>query len=131
MHISARLHRVDQRGGESVDLSKELENAVWRKATKSGPNGGDCLEVAPLSGGKGRPARHRGPGEGFLRGERRRLGRVRRRSQEGRIRLPRCPKDTRTLSHLLLLAVVATLRLEGVRWTSRSGRTGDRRSHEP
>ncbi|MGC5013760.1 DUF397 domain-containing protein [Streptosporangium sp. DT93] len=35
-----------------MDLSKELENAVWRKATKSGPNGGDCLEVAPLSGGR-------------------------------------------------------------------------------
>ncbi|WP_436758517.1 DUF397 domain-containing protein [Streptosporangium sp. V21-05] len=35
-----------------MDLSDELRTADWRKATKSGPNGGDCLEVAPLSGGR-------------------------------------------------------------------------------
>ncbi|GAA0925382.1 DUF397 domain-containing protein [Nonomuraea longicatena] len=34
------------------DLATELANAAWRKATKSGDNGGDCLEVAPLSGGR-------------------------------------------------------------------------------
>lgn len=33
-----------------MDLSEELRTAAWRKATKSGSNGGDCLEVAPLSG---------------------------------------------------------------------------------
>ncbi|GAA0925387.1 DUF397 domain-containing protein [Nonomuraea longicatena] len=32
--------------------STELTNAAWRKATKSGPNGGNCVEVAPLSGGR-------------------------------------------------------------------------------
>ncbi|MEV6983712.1 DUF397 domain-containing protein [Sphaerisporangium sp. NPDC051017] len=35
-----------------MDLSDELRNAAWRKATKSGPNGGDCIEVAPLSEGR-------------------------------------------------------------------------------
>ncbi|MER6825454.1 DUF397 domain-containing protein [Streptosporangium sp. NPDC000563] len=35
-----------------MDLGDELKGAAWRKATKSGPNGGDCLEVAPLSGGR-------------------------------------------------------------------------------
>ncbi|MFD0887156.1 DUF397 domain-containing protein [Streptosporangium algeriense] len=35
-----------------MDLSEELQNARWRKATKSGENGGNCLEVAPLSGGR-------------------------------------------------------------------------------
>lgn len=34
------------------DLATELANAKWRKATASGANGGDCLEVAPLSGGR-------------------------------------------------------------------------------
>ncbi|MFC3980668.1 DUF397 domain-containing protein [Streptosporangium jomthongense] len=32
-----------------MNLSEELRNAQWRKATKSGENGGNCLEVAPLS----------------------------------------------------------------------------------
>ncbi len=32
------------------DLARELESAAWRKASKSGANGGDCIEVAPLSG---------------------------------------------------------------------------------
>ncbi|GGK66186.1 transcriptional regulator [Sphaerisporangium melleum] len=35
-----------------MDLSEELAIANWRKASKSGSNGGDCLEVAPLSGGR-------------------------------------------------------------------------------
>ncbi|MFC6085088.1 DUF397 domain-containing protein [Sphaerisporangium aureirubrum] len=35
-----------------MDLNDELERAAWRKATKSGPNQGNCLEVAPLSGGR-------------------------------------------------------------------------------
>ncbi|MFF0574844.1 DUF397 domain-containing protein [Streptosporangium saharense] len=34
------------------DLTRELLDAPWRKATKSGENGGNCLEVAPLSGGR-------------------------------------------------------------------------------
>ncbi|MFD0887241.1 DUF397 domain-containing protein [Streptosporangium algeriense] len=35
-----------------MDLSDELKTAAWRKATKSGSDQGDCLEVAPLSGGR-------------------------------------------------------------------------------
>ncbi|MER7129289.1 DUF397 domain-containing protein [Streptosporangium saharense] len=35
-----------------MDLSDELKTAAWRKATKSASNQGDCLEVAPLSGGR-------------------------------------------------------------------------------
>ncbi|MEV4574767.1 DUF397 domain-containing protein [Nonomuraea jabiensis] len=31
--------------------SEELKDAKWRKARASGGNGGDCVEVAPLSGG--------------------------------------------------------------------------------
>lgn len=34
------------------ELAIELASATWRKATKSGSNGGNCLEVAPLSGGR-------------------------------------------------------------------------------
>ncbi|GAA0944798.1 DUF397 domain-containing protein [Nonomuraea longicatena] len=30
---------------------EELDRAIWRKATRSGDNG-NCLEVAPLSGGR-------------------------------------------------------------------------------
>ncbi|MFB9674775.1 DUF397 domain-containing protein [Streptosporangium vulgare] len=37
---------------EAVDLSDELKSAAWRKATKSGSDQGDCLEAAPLSGGR-------------------------------------------------------------------------------
>ncbi|MEU1736904.1 DUF397 domain-containing protein [Streptosporangium sp. NPDC020145] len=32
-----------------MNLSEELRNAHWRKATKSSSNGGNCLEVGPLS----------------------------------------------------------------------------------
>ncbi|SET43925.1 DUF397 domain-containing protein [Nonomuraea wenchangensis] len=32
------------------ELADELKTAAWRKATASGANGGDCIEVAPLSG---------------------------------------------------------------------------------
>ncbi|MFI7534176.1 DUF397 domain-containing protein [Streptosporangium sp. NPDC049376] len=35
-----------------MNLSEELRNAHWRKATKSGEDGGECLEVVPLSGGR-------------------------------------------------------------------------------
>ncbi|MEV5829163.1 DUF397 domain-containing protein [Spirillospora sp. NPDC052242] len=28
----------------------DLKNAEWRKATRSGSNGGDCVELASLSG---------------------------------------------------------------------------------
>lgn len=35
-----------------MDINDELATAEWRKATKSGANGGDCIEVAPLSGGR-------------------------------------------------------------------------------
>lgn len=34
------------------ELAEELASAAWRKASKSGANGGDCIEVAPLSGGR-------------------------------------------------------------------------------
>ncbi|MEU8206583.1 DUF397 domain-containing protein [Streptosporangium sp. NPDC049046] len=34
-----------------MDLTAELETAVWRKATRSTGNGGDCIEIAPLSRG--------------------------------------------------------------------------------
>ncbi|MEV6985516.1 DUF397 domain-containing protein [Sphaerisporangium sp. NPDC051017] len=33
------------------ELSDELATAAWRTATKTGANGGNCVEVAPLSGG--------------------------------------------------------------------------------
>lgn len=36
-------------------LNKELESAQWRKASASGDNG-NCLEVAPLTGGRVGPA---------------------------------------------------------------------------
>ncbi|MEV6149018.1 DUF397 domain-containing protein [Nonomuraea sp. NPDC052129] len=35
-----------------MDLAAELKTAAWRKATRSTGNGGDCLEVAPLSNGR-------------------------------------------------------------------------------
>ncbi|WP_440082860.1 DUF397 domain-containing protein [Streptosporangium sp. LJ11] len=35
-----------------MDLSDELKMAAWRKAAKSASNQGDCLEVAPLPGGR-------------------------------------------------------------------------------
>ncbi|WP_343949673.1 DUF397 domain-containing protein [Nonomuraea longicatena] len=34
------------------DLTAELRSAAWRKASKSGPQGDNCIEVAPLSGGR-------------------------------------------------------------------------------
>lgn len=33
------------------ELTRELETATWRKSTRSGPDGGNCVEVAELSGG--------------------------------------------------------------------------------
>lgn len=35
-----------------MDLNEELRTAEWRKASKSGSNQGNCLEVAPLSEGR-------------------------------------------------------------------------------
>jgi hypothetical protein len=35
-----------------MDMHDELTKAVWRKATASGSNGGNCIEVAPLSEGR-------------------------------------------------------------------------------
>ncbi|MGW4640332.1 DUF397 domain-containing protein [Sphaerisporangium sp. NPDC004334] len=35
-----------------MDVNDELKAAAWRKATKSASNQGNCLEVAPLSGGR-------------------------------------------------------------------------------
>ncbi len=32
------------------ELTRELETATWRKSTRSGSNGGNCVEVAELSG---------------------------------------------------------------------------------
>ncbi|MEO3868392.1 DUF397 domain-containing protein [Nonomuraea sp. B12E4] len=34
------------------DLTQELSTAAWRKSTRSGPDGGDCVEVAELSRGR-------------------------------------------------------------------------------
>ncbi|WP_308170045.1 DUF397 domain-containing protein [Acrocarpospora catenulata] len=35
-----------------MDLNAELAAAHWRKSSFSGGSGGDCLEVAPLTGGR-------------------------------------------------------------------------------
>ncbi|MEV4574745.1 DUF397 domain-containing protein [Nonomuraea jabiensis] len=34
------------------ELTQELNAATWRKSTRSGPDGGNCVEVAELSGGR-------------------------------------------------------------------------------
>ncbi|MEU0567569.1 DUF397 domain-containing protein [Nonomuraea sp. NPDC005983] len=34
------------------ELMRELGTATWRKSTRSGPDGGNCVEVAELSGGR-------------------------------------------------------------------------------
>jgi hypothetical protein len=34
------------------ELTRELNTATWRKSTRSGPDGGNCVEVAELSGGR-------------------------------------------------------------------------------
>ncbi|NUW37575.1 DUF397 domain-containing protein [Nonomuraea sp. SMC257] len=34
------------------ELIRELDTAMWRKSTRSGPDGGNCVEVAELSGGR-------------------------------------------------------------------------------
>ncbi|MFG1686098.1 DUF397 domain-containing protein [Nonomuraea sp. NPDC049269] len=33
------------------ELIRELDTATWRKSTRSGPDGGNCVEVAELSRG--------------------------------------------------------------------------------
>ncbi|MEV8632430.1 DUF397 domain-containing protein [Streptosporangium sp. NPDC051023] len=35
-----------------MDLTAELKTAVWRKAERSTSDGGNCIEVAPLSQGR-------------------------------------------------------------------------------
>ncbi|MFF5213203.1 DUF397 domain-containing protein [Streptosporangium sp. NPDC000396] len=35
-----------------MELSDELKTAAWRKAKASTSNGGNCVEVAELSGGR-------------------------------------------------------------------------------
>ncbi|GAA4206687.1 DUF397 domain-containing protein [Streptosporangium oxazolinicum] len=35
-----------------MSLKDELATAAWRTAQKSSSNGGNCVEVAPLSGGR-------------------------------------------------------------------------------
>ncbi|MFD8527285.1 DUF397 domain-containing protein [Streptosporangium canum] len=34
------------------ELTQELNTVAWRKSTRSGPDGGNCVEVAELSGGR-------------------------------------------------------------------------------
>ncbi len=34
------------------ELIREIQTATWRKSTRSGPDGGNCVEVAELSGGR-------------------------------------------------------------------------------
>jgi hypothetical protein len=45
-------------------LATELVGATWRKSTFSGPNGGDCVEVAALAGVPWRKSTHSGPNGG-------------------------------------------------------------------
>ncbi|WP_049561286.1 DUF397 domain-containing protein [Nonomuraea sp. SBT364] len=33
------------------ELTREVATATWRKSTRSGPDGGNCVEVAELPGG--------------------------------------------------------------------------------
>jgi hypothetical protein len=33
------------------DLIRELDTAAWRKSARSGPDGGNCVDIAALSGG--------------------------------------------------------------------------------
>ncbi|GAA4207657.1 hypothetical protein GCM10022252_71640 [Streptosporangium oxazolinicum] len=35
-----------------MDLNRELAEATWVKSTRSSSNGGECVEVAGLSGGR-------------------------------------------------------------------------------
>ena len=35
-----------------MDLNNELRTARWVKSSHSGDNGGDCVEIAPLSNGR-------------------------------------------------------------------------------
>ncbi|MDX3104085.1 DUF397 domain-containing protein [Nonomuraea angiospora] len=48
--------------------SEELKDAKWRKARASGGNGGDCVEVAPLSVGRVavRDSKDRGEGPALV-----------------------------------------------------------------
>ncbi|MGC5011439.1 DUF397 domain-containing protein [Streptosporangium sp. DT93] len=34
------------------ELTRELDAATWRTSTLSGPDGGNCVEVADMSGGR-------------------------------------------------------------------------------
>ena len=35
-----------------MDLKNELPAVSWRRSSYTGPNGGNCVEVAPLSGAR-------------------------------------------------------------------------------
>jgi hypothetical protein len=35
-----------------MDMTNELSQAMWRKSSLSGGDGGNCVEVADLSGGR-------------------------------------------------------------------------------
>ena len=42
-------------------MGHTLDNAIWRKSSYSGSNGGDCVEVADNLPGHRRRARFQGP----------------------------------------------------------------------
>ncbi|WP_443078820.1 DUF397 domain-containing protein [Streptosporangium sp. NBC_01495] len=55
-----------------MDMTDELSGAKWRKSSLSGSNGGDCVEVAGLSGGRAAVRDSKdpsGPALVFARGE--------------------------------------------------------------
>ena len=43
-------------------MGHTLDNAIWRKSSYSGSNGGDCVDVADKLPGHRRRARFQGPG---------------------------------------------------------------------
>lgn len=53
--VGAAWHKSTYSGpnsGECVEVA-DLTGVVWRKSTHSGPNGGDCVEVALAAGAAG------------------------------------------------------------------------------
>ncbi|WP_443078822.1 DUF397 domain-containing protein [Streptosporangium sp. NBC_01495] len=55
-----------------MDMTNELANAKWRKSSLSGSDGGNCVEVADLSGGRAAVRDSKdpsGPALVFARGE--------------------------------------------------------------
>ena len=47
--IWRKASRSGENGGDCVELAG-LPDHDWRKGTQSGPNGGNCVEVAAVSG---------------------------------------------------------------------------------